>query len=161
MLKIAILVDGQNSKTWGIDYKKLTKYVQKHYEKFLPFIKIKRIYLTVEENMGIIQQEFWNVMMSLGFEVLKREYRKEQKADVDAYVGSELRKYAYQCDLIVLVAGDGDYLPVLEDLVGEGLANFLIITKRGETSSDINSYLQTSTDSAIQVKYLDGIDACR
>jgi uncharacterized LabA/DUF88 family protein len=161
MLKIAMLVDGQNSKTWGIDYKKLTEYVQKHYEKFLPFIKIKRIYLTVEEDMEIVQQEFWNVMMSLGFEVIKREHRAEQRADVDAYVGSELRKYAYQCDLIVLVAGDGDYLPVLEDLAGEGLASFLIITKRGETSSDITTYLQTSIDSPIQVKYVEGLDVFR
>jgi uncharacterized LabA/DUF88 family protein len=80
---------------------------------------------------------------------------------MDAHLGSELRKFAYQCDVIVLIAGDGDYIPVLEDLVAEGLASFLIITERSNTSSDIKQYYRTSSNSSIQVKYLDSLDIYR
>jgi len=161
MIKIGILIDGQNSKTWNIDYKKLVEYIKRHYAEFIPLIKTQRIYLSAEVTTEVMQEDFWGVMQSIGFEIVKRTHLREQKVDVDAHLGSELRKFAYQCDVIILIAGDGDYIPVLEDLVAEGLASFLIITERSNTSSDIKQYYRTSSNSSIQVKYLDSLDIYR
>jgi uncharacterized LabA/DUF88 family protein len=157
MLKIGVLIDGENTKYWRIDYVKLLQYLISKYRKFQPDIIIKNIYISVKKNeIGSEQRDFWHFLKMNGFVLIKREYHEGQSVDVDAKVGSELRKYSAYCDILVLVAGDGDYLPVLEDLSQEIGQKSLIISKFTDTSGEFKK-IKDIDFSNIEVEYLEDL----
>lgn len=67
---------------------------------------------------------FWTMVERKGFKVItyERSYRKERKVDVAIgyAVGKDQPKMDKATSEIILVAGDKDFLPVVEDLRAEG-----------------------------------------
>ncbi len=67
---------------------------------------------------------FWTKVQRKGFKVItyERSYRKERKVNVAIgyAVGKDLPKMDKVTSEIILVAGDKDFLPVVEDLTADG-----------------------------------------
>jgi hypothetical protein len=67
---------------------------------------------------------FWNMVESKGFKVktYERSYGKEKKVDTAmAYeIGKDLRNIDKSDAEITIVAGDKDYVPIIEDLANDG-----------------------------------------
>ncbi len=161
MLRIGLLNDGQNSQFWGIDHIRLIQHLLRTYEEHQPEIIVKNIYVNVVvDSEGVEsneeQQKFLHFMTKQGYNVVKRLYREGQRVDMDAQIGSDLRKYSQDCDLLVLIAGDGDFLPVLNDLTKECGQMSLIITRSEDTSTDIKK-IEKMMYSNIKVQFLDDI----
>ena len=158
MFKVGILIDGQNSMFWKIDYNRLIEYVFRKYERCEPRVVIKNFYVCIEVDRSRKQvsednNKFLDFLTLNGYTVSKRKYRRGQKVDLDAKIGSELRKHSAHCDMLVLIAGDGDYLPVLQDLIEEVGQMFLIITERRPASSDVED-IEHIRNSNIEVEFL-------
>ncbi len=112
----------------------------------------------MEEEPSSEKMAFLAFMKSIGFRTIERRVLNELlgKPDVDAHIGSDLRKYSDHCDIIVLIAGDGDFLPVLKDLVQEKGQEFLIISRRDETATELREIKKNK--SGMNIIFLDEID---
>jgi uncharacterized LabA/DUF88 family protein len=70
--------------------------------------------------------DIWNLMRRIGFEVIVEDRNAANKEKrIDTGIAYAMTKDAYTrvdkaSDRLTLVAGDGDYVPVVRDLVAEG-----------------------------------------
>ena len=157
MLKVGILVDGQNSQYWNIDYIRLVQYILKKYECNNPEIVVKHMYACNNINQASTEKQyFWNFLEKNGFHVKRRDYNEGQKVDMDAQIGADIYKWSHHCDLLVLVAGDGDYLPVLNNIAMEKGQKFLVISRKEDTSNEFKR-IRDIANGNIEVQFLDEI----
>ncbi|MFH1316008.1 MAG: NYN domain-containing protein [Candidatus Woesearchaeota archaeon] len=68
----------------------------------------------------IDEKTFFNVLEKIGFEVKKKDlqifYGGHKKADWDVGIAVDAIELAPKLDVVVLVSGDGDYVPLVEHL---------------------------------------------
>jgi uncharacterized LabA/DUF88 family protein len=102
---------------WNIDYGKLHDFLSKQ-----GILKSVKLWGSIPPT-----DSFWKMVESKGFQVRTFERGVSgQEKKVDVAIAHQLTKDVYSGvinkseDTIVLVAGDKDFVPVIEDLVSEG-----------------------------------------
>lgn len=115
MLKSIILIDVSNI-YFGkrIDYERLMKKLRKDRD------VIKTIAYVVSKLEDTQSQGFFNRLKSLGLEVKNRYARifhnGKVKSDWDVGIAVDALNLENACDEITLVTGDGDFIPLVEEL---------------------------------------------
>lgn len=70
------------------------------------------------------EEGFFEVLEKQGFEVKQKDLQTfvtgEKKADWDVGISIDAIKFINKLDVVVLVSGDGDYIPLVEYLRGNG-----------------------------------------
>jgi len=159
-LRIGIYIDGANifyackEANQNLDFIKLSRFVIKRFgqqDNLYPKIAFKRYYTALPGPFDISfgQRGFLDMLDIHGYEIITRELKEiyqedgttRKKGDMDATIGFDLSEYSDQCDIVVLVAGDGDYkLPLLK-LLRKG-KKILIISSELSISKEMRELAQ-------------------
>ncbi|XLQ19771.1 MAG: NYN domain-containing protein [Candidatus Moraniibacteriota bacterium] len=166
MLRIAIFVDGGNvfHTQYRIDYKELANFLLNKFNQCdNSVIGLKRFYTgapvegevseneSPEEFVGreekiSSQKKFWYTMEEhIGYTIIKRplktinkgEKGEFQKGDMDAQIAYELHKFKDEYDVLIFIAGDSDYEPVLKDLANNCGKKIIILSTRKAVAKEL------------------------
>lgn len=104
------------------------------------------------------EQGFFDALVKLGIETKERElktfYDGNKKADWDVGIVVDAIRLSPKLDVVILVSGDGDYVPMLEYLKNSGVQTE-VVAFRESTSSELVAMADDFTDlSAAPEKFL-------
>ncbi len=163
MSRIAVFVDGNNiffmclKERYSVDYKKLLEFLKKKYGESPT---IRRFYTAVPEEPGEPQKEFIRRVEAIGYTPIQRVLREHgnrtRKGNMDATIGFDMRHYAGEYDILVLLSGDGDFARNISILVREKGKRFLIVSSRESLSSELLQ-LQKNNRENVEISYLEDI----
>lgn len=138
--RVAILVDGSNiyksSKEKGVkvDYSKVLERLNDRH-------LVRAIFYHPEDGTSK-EACFLKRIRSMGFEVRTKELRRypdgKVKADMDLDIAIDAVSLADKVDVICLLSGDGDYVPLINYLKGRGVRTEAMAFKRN-TSRELKS----------------------
>lgn len=133
-IKTGVFIDGSNlfwaSKKglgWRIDFKKLKKYLKKHYSPiFFNYYGCEDIRPSTEnfKRKAKGQEKFYNILDGLGYNVEKKPLKylncNETKCDTDVEITVDMKNSLDDLDNIILFSGDSDFLKIINDCHSKG-----------------------------------------
>ena len=126
-----------------VDYERLKRYVNVHFGSLEA-----RIYVGKYDNSS--RQKLWfNYLEKNGYVVKTKPvtvYGNTVKANVDVDLALDIREHGVNFKNVVLCSGDGDYLPLVEQLQGLGI-KVIVLASPGHT----NHFLQRQADEYISL----------
>ncbi|OGH93717.1 MAG: hypothetical protein A2538_02420 [Candidatus Magasanikbacteria bacterium RIFOXYD2_FULL_41_14] len=120
--------------------------------------KLIRAIAYVVSTEGKEEQPFFDALYNLGIETKERPlqifYGGEKKADWDVGITVDAIRLSPSIDTVVLVSGDGDYLPLVEYLRNQGKQVEVVAfgeTASGRLKETVDDFIDLSAD---QSKFL-------
>lgn len=141
MIRTLILVDVGNLyfEDRYVNYSKLLRLLKKDREIY------KAIAYVVE--VGVEKEDkFFNLLKDIGFELRKKIGRGKFKANWDTGIVVECLRIADKVDEVTLVSGDGDYVPLLEELKRKEIK-----TRVAAFDRSVSYHLKTKADEFISL----------
>ena len=122
--------------------------------------KLIRAIAYVVKAQNIDEQKFFEALGSYGFEVKMKDlqvfYGGHKKGDWDIGIAMDTIRLSPKLDAVVLVTGDGDFIPLVEYLRNHG-QYMEVVTFRSSASSQLISEADEFVDLSLQkTKYLMG-----
>jgi len=122
--------------------------------------KLIRAIAYVVKAQNIDEQKFFEALGSYGFEVKMKDlqifYGGNKKGDWDIGIAMDAIRLSPKLDAVILVTGDGDFIPLVEYLRNHG-QYIEIVTFRGSASTQLINEADEFTDLSLQkTKFLMG-----
>lgn len=144
--RIFIAVDGDNfyrcmkdHLCWWVDSGKMKEY-------FEQFGQITRAiyYTSIYDDISDGRDKFHRVLVHMGYSIVQKKVKHilqrdgtiKDKASMDVIIARDICLDVNNYDMLVLVSGDGDFVPVLESLRTLG-KQFKVISTNGIVSRDL------------------------
>jgi len=153
--RVAVLVDGQNiylsAKSHGAkpDYMALLKLIEGRQ------VIRALIYNILPE--GVDQSKFVNAVESMGYEMRTKKPRRlpdgSLKADWDMQMAIDALALADKVDVMVIISGDADFIPLIHALRSKGV-KAEIISFRCDTSKELVDAADSYTDITDNMLYV-------
>ena len=151
--KTGLLVDGNNifRSDFPIDYKALYEHVAREHD-----LLRATAYIVVDPDNPEKSRPFVHFLMSTGFKVVQRPLIRSPEGTVRASTSVSLAVdmlgYARNLDVIVLVSGDGNLVPAVEEVQRMG-RRVEVIAFADRSSKDI----QDATDSFFPLQMVENV----
>lgn len=127
--KVAIFVDGQNC-YYSVKrlFEDANSMVYPNYEHFLTLVGDRVLTYAnayVIDAVGVEQEGFFKSLHTLGYSVKKKKTKVfnsgEMKGNMDIEMAVDIFSVLNKVDTVILVTGDGDFIPMLTFLKGRGI----------------------------------------
>jgi len=150
------LFHAQKQNGWKIDFAKLAKYIDSHGEcrgkyYFTPTPSV------FNQTAMLGYQKFKKMLIANGFTVKDKEVKAikardatgqvvtKLKGNLDLEMGHWMTRVYPHYDTAIIMAGDGDYAPILEDMVLNG-KYVIVVSNRSNTAIEVQNIAQKFVD---------------